>query len=387
MKRKMVALFLATCMAATLTACGGNDASTDKTANNDAADDAGGADDAAGDDAEGADDVAGDDAEGGDDAADGMLTIGFSQVGAESDWRTANSASMKETFSEANGYNLIFDDAQQKQENQIAAIRNFIQQEVDYIVLAPVTETGWDTVLQEAYDAGIPVVIVDRMVNISNDDLYTAWVGSNFQLEGEKACAWLDAYAQATGKGDEQLNIIDIQGTIGASAQIGRTAGLAAAIEAHDNWTLLEAQSGEFTQAKGQEVMESLLKQYDDIDVVYCENDNEAFGAIDAIEQAGKTVGKEIGKDILVMSFDSTNAGLTDVLSGKIICNTECNPLHGPRVEEIIKKLEAGEEVEKQQFVDEEIFAGTEDVPSIKVADEEYAVTTVTQEVIDGRAY
>ena len=387
MKRKMVALFLATCMAATLTACGGNDTSADKTANNDAADDADGADDAAGDDAEGADDAAGDDAEGADDAADGMLTIGFSQVGAESDWRTANSASMKETFSEANGYNLIFDDAQQKQENQIAAIRNFIQQEVDYIVLAPVTETGWDTVLQEAYDAGIPVVIVDRMVNISNDDLYTAWVGSNFQLEGEKACAWLDAYAQATGKGDEQLNIIDIQGTIGASAQIGRTAGLEAAIEAHDNWTLLEAQSGEFTQAKGQEVMESLLKQYDDIDVVYCENDNEAFGAIDAIEQAGKTVGKEIGKDILVMSFDSTNAGLTDVLSGKIICNTECNPLHGPRVEEIIKKLEAGEEVEKQQFVDEEIFAGTEDVPSIKVADEEYAVTTVTQEVIDGRAY
>ncbi len=253
--------------------------------------------------------------------------------------------------------------------------------------MAPVTETGWDTVLQEAYDAGIPVIIVDRMVNISKDDLYTAWVGSNFQLEGEKACAWLDAYAEATGKGSEELNIIDIQGTIGASAQIGRTAGLEAAIEAHDNWKLLEAQSGEFTQAKGQEVMESLLKQYDDIDVVYCENDNEAFGAIDAIEAAGKTVGKEIGKDILVMSFDSTNAGLTDVLNGKIICNTECNPLHGPRVEEIIKKLEAGEEVEKQQFVDEEIFAGTEDVPSIKVNDAEYPVTTVTQEVIDGRAY
>lgn len=389
MKRKIVALFLATCMAMSMTACGGKDASTDNANTNDAADDAAGADDAAdADDTAGADDAAGtDDAAGADDAAGGSITVGFSQVGAESDWRTANSASMKETFSEANGYELIFDDAQQKQENQIAAIRNFIQQEVDYIVLAPVTETGWDTVLQEAYDAGIPVIIVDRMVNISNEDLYTAWVGSNFQLEGEKACAWLEAYAEATGKGSEELNIIDIQGTIGASAQIGRTAGLEAAIEAHDNWKLLEAQSGEFTQAKGQEVMESLLKQYDDIDVVYCENDNEAFGAIDAIEAAGKTVGKEIGKDILVMSFDSTNAGLTDVLSGKIICNTECNPLHGPRVEEIIKKLEAGEEVEKQQFVDEEIFAGTEDVPSIKVNDAEYAVTTVTQEVIDGRAY
>ncbi len=393
MKRKVVALFLTACMAVSITACGqADDTNKDTAANNDAAgDDAAGDDSAAGDDAAG-DDAAGDDNAAGDDAAGGMLTVGFSQVGAESDWRTANSASMKETFSEANGYNLIFDDAQQKQENQIAAIRNFIQQEVDYIVLAPVTETGWDTVLQEAYDAGIPVIIVDRMVNISNEELYTAWVGSNFQLEGEKACAWLDAYAKATGKEGEKLNIIDIQGTIGASAQIGRTAGLEAAIEAHDNWTLLEAQSGEFTQAKGQEVMESLLKQYDDIDVVYCENDNEAFGAIDAIEQAGKTVGKEIGKDILVMSFDSTNAGLTDVLNGKIICNTECNPLHGPRVEEIIKKLEAGEEVEKQQFVEEEIFAGTEDVTSIKVVgadgtETEYPVTTVTQEVIDGRAY
>ena len=123
-------------------------------------------------------------------AADDTITVGFSQVGAESDWRTANTESMKSTFSEENGYELIFDDAQQKQENQLTAIRNFIQQEVDYIVLAPVTETGWDTVLQEAKDAGIPVIIVDRMVDVSDDSLYTAWVGSNFKLEGQKAMAW-----------------------------------------------------------------------------------------------------------------------------------------------------------------------------------------------------
>lgn len=116
-----------------------------------------------------------------------IITVGFSQVGAESDWRTANSESMKSTFSESNGYKLIFDDAQQKQENQITAIRNFIQQEVDYIVLAPATESGWDSVLQEAKDADIPVIIVDRMINISDDSLYTAWVGSNFKLEGQKA--------------------------------------------------------------------------------------------------------------------------------------------------------------------------------------------------------
>ena len=310
------------------------------------------------------------------------ITVGFSQVGAESDWRTANSESMKSTFSTENGYNLIFDDAQQKQENQIAAIRNFIQQEVDYIVLAPVTESGWDTVLQEAKDAEIPVIIVDRMVNVSDDSLYTAWVGSNFKLEGQKACEWLKAYAEA--KGMSEVNIVDIQGTIGASAQIGRTEALNEAVEAN-GWNLLAQQTGEFTQAKGQEVMESMLKQYDNINVVYCENDNEAFGAIEAIKAAGKTVGPD--GDILVMSFDTTKQGITDTLSGDIIVNTECNPLHGPRVEQIIKQLQAGETPEKQAYVEEGIYAHGSDVASVSIDGTDYEVTEVTQDVVDARAY
>ena len=287
------------------------------------------------------------------DTKDDVITIGFSQVGAESDWRTANSESMKSTFSEKNGYKLIFDDAQQKQENQITAIRNFIQQEVDYIVLAPVTESGWDPVLKEAKDADIPVIIVDRMVDVSDDSLYTAWVGSDFKLEGEKACAWLKAYTEA--KGMKEVNIVDIQGTIGASAQIGRTEALNEAVKAN-GWNLLAQQTGEFTQAKGQEVMESMLKQYKNINVVYCENDNEAFGA-------------------------------TDTLSGKIILNTECNPLHGPRVEEIIKKLEANEKVDKKAYVDEGIFAHSDDVTTVKAGDKDFDVTKVTKDVIDKRAY
>lgn len=367
MKKKLIATFLMACMVVGMTACGSS-----------------GNKNTSGNSSDQSSEEASDDASA--DTGSDAITVGFSQVGAESDWRTANSASMKETFSEANGYELIFDDAQQKQENQISAIRNFIQQEVDYIVLAPVTETGWDTVLQEAKDAGIPVIIVDRMIDVSDDSLYTAWVGSNFELEGEKAAAWLDAYLEAAGRGDEDINIVDIQGTIGSSAQIGRTAGLEKAIEANDKWTLLAEESGEFTQAKGQEVMESMLKQYgDDIDVVYCENDNEAFGAIDAIEAAGYTVGPD--GDILVMSFDSTNAGLTDVLNGKIICDTECNPLHGPRVQEIIDKLEQGETPEKQQYVDEEIFAGVDSVSSINVGGSDYDITVVTDDVISGRAY
>ena len=352
-KRKLLGLILSVVMVVTmLGGCGG--ASNNKTSSGD----------------------------GGSGDGNDLITVGFSQVGAESDWRTANTESMKSTFTEANGYRLIFDDAQQKQENQLKAIRNFIQQEVDYIVLAPVTESGWDAVLKEAKDADIPVIIVDRMVDVSDDSLYTAWVGSNFKLEGQKACAWLKAYQAA--KKIDKINIVDIQGTIGASAQIGRTEALNEAVKAN-GWNLLAQQTGEFTQAKGQEVMESMLKQYKDINVVYCENDNEAFGAIDAIEAAGKTVGPD--GDILVMSFDTTKAGITDTQSGKIILNTECNPLHRPRVEEIIKTLESGGTPEKKAYVEEGVFAHGDEVPSVTVDDQKYDVTKVTKEVVAGRAY
>ena len=376
MKRKLLAAFLCAAMVVTMGAagCGGssNEASTDDTAAEESA---------AEDTTDAAEEESGDDAAA-EESDGGVITVGFSQVGAESDWRTANSEPMKNTFSEENGYKFIFDDAQQKQENQITAIRNFVQQDVDYILLAPVTETGWDTVLQEAKDAGIPVIIVDRMVDVSDDSLYTAWVGTNPLLEGRKAGEWLKAYAEAHNI--EELNIADIQGTIGSTAQIGRTQGLEEAAEKY-GWNIVVQQTGEFTQAKGQEVMESILKQYDNINVVYCENDNEAFGAIDAIEASGKTVGPD--GDMLVISFDSTNAGLTDVLSGKIICDVECNPLHGPRAEELIKKLEAGEEIEKENYVDGEIFAHGTDVESVTIEGTEYPVTEVTEDVIAGRAY
>ena len=319
-------------------------------------------------------------------SSDDVITVGFSQVGAESDWRTANSQSMKDTFSKENGYDLIFDDAQQKQENQITAIRNFIQQEVDYILLAPVTETGWDTVLQEAKDADIPVIIVDRMVDVSDDSLYTTWIGTDALCEGRKAAEWLNGFAEAKGIAASDIHIADIQGTIGSTAQIGRTKGLEEGVDKY-GWDLVAQQTGEFTQAKGQEVMESILKQSgDDIDVVYCENDNEAFGAIDAIKAAGYGVGGEEGQ-ILVMSFDTTNAGLTQTLSGEITCDTECNPLHGPRVEEIIQKLEAGEDVDKQAFVDEVAFASDDTVTKVTIDGTDYDITPITQEIIDGRAY
>ena len=295
----------------------------------------------------------------------GLIVIGFSQVGAESDWRIANTKSMRETFSEANGYKLILKDAQQKQENQIAAIRDFIGQKVDYIVFAPVTEENWDEVLKEAKSAGIPVIIVDRMIDTSDDSLYTCWVGSDFRKEGNTAVDWMET----AFKDKPALNIVHLQGSYGSSAQIGRTEGLQAGVDRNPGWEIIYNASGDFTQVKGKEIMEYVLKQYSDIDVLYCENDNMAFGAIEAIEASNRAYGT--GGGITVISFDATNAGLVYTLDGKINYNVECNPMHGPRVEAIIKQLENGETPDKLAYVDEEAF----DASTIKQAD------------IDARAY
>ncbi len=307
-----------------------------------------------------------------------QIVIGFSQLGAESDWRSANTESIKNTFTEESGYELIFDDGQQKQANQIMAIRTFIRQGVDYIVLAPVTEEGWDTVLQEAKDAGIPVIIVDRMVDVSDSSLYTCWVGSDFELEGKKAAEWLNQFAIANGIAPADLHIVNIQGTIGATPQIGRTKGLTDAVKAY-GWDLVAEASGEFTQAKGREAMEALLKQYDNINVVYCENDNEALGAIKAIETAGKTVGSDIKNgEIMIISFDGVNQeAINYVLQDKITCIAECNPLHGPRVKAIINQLEAGEKPDKLSFVEEKIFCADETVKELKIDGETYEVTVL----------
>ena len=318
----------------------------------------------------------------------GKIVVGFSQLGAESDWRSANTQSMKTTFTKENGYELIFEDGQQKQANQITAIRTFIQQEVDYIVLAPVTETGWDTVLQEAKDAGIPVIIVDRMVDVSDESLFTCWVGSDFELEGQKAAEWLHQYVVANDIEAEAVHIVNIQGTLGASAQIGRTKGLADAAK-ENGWDLMAEVSGDFTQAKGREAMESLLKQYDNINVVYCENDNSALGAIKAIESAGKTVGSDIlNGEIMVISFDGVNEeAIQYALEGKITCIAECNPLHGPRVQTIIEQLEAGATPEKFSYVDEKIFSANEIVKELEVEEIVYEVTIINEDILEQRQY
>jgi simple sugar transport system substrate-binding protein len=284
-----------------------------------------------------------------------LIVVGFSQVGAESDWRVENTESFKSTFTEENGYYLLYSDAQQKQENQIKAIRSFILQDVDYIVFAPIVETGWDAVLEEAKEAGIPVIITDRMVDVEDDSLYTSWVGADFELEGQKAGEWLSSYLEKMSRSDEEINIVTLEGTIGATAQIGRTAGFEKYLRRNRNWNMLAQESADFTQAKGQEVMEEYLKKYPDIDVVVSQNDNMTFGAINAIEAAGKTCG--IDGDIIVISFDAVEDAVKLVEDGKINVTVECNPIHGPIVEGIIEQLERGETPEKIIYVEEGLIS------------------------------
>lgn len=304
-----------------------------------------------------------------DEKPDRLIVVGFSQVGAESEWRVANSESMKAALSEANGYELIFDDARNEEENQIRAIRTFIQQDVDYIVFSPRVETGWSSILQEAREAGIPVIVIDRDIEVEDRSLYTAYIGSDFRKEGETAVTWLEELLKQQNKTQDTINIVHIQGTIGSSAQVGRTAALEDAILRNANWQIIAQEQGDFTRAKAYEVMGTILSKTTDIDVVYCENDGEALGAIDAMEEAGLYCNPNGG--VIVISFDATKLGLTYCLQKKIALNVECNPLQGPYVADIIQRLERGETVEQEKYIDETWFD----------------CFTITQAMIDGRGY
>lgn len=304
--------------------------------------------------------------------AEELVTVGFAQVGHESDWRTANTQNFQDVFSEENGYELSFVDCDNDNAVQIEAVRTFITQELDYIILAPIQSAGWDTVLQEAQDAGIPVIIADREIE-ADASMYDAWVGTNTENEGITAGNWLAEYLDGA-----EANILVIEGTVGASAAIGRTNGFNSVAEQHEEWTILDSQSGDFTQEGGQAVMESYIKSYEgQFNVVVCQNDNEAYGAMDAMDAAGITYG--VDGDVIIISFDATHDGLQYTLDGKINCNVECNPIQAEVVEGVIAQMVAGEEYAETTLVEDSAFVA----PGIE---SEYAIT-MTQEILDGRAY
>lgn len=300
---------------------------------------------------------------------DNLTVVGFSQVGAESEWRVANTESVKAALSVKNGYELIFDDARQKEENQFRAIRTFIQQNVDYIVFSPKVETGWDSILQEAKEADIPVIMIDRDIKVEDESLYTAYIGSDFRKEGEKAVQWLENLLKKQQRTEDPIRIVHIQGTMDSSAQIGRTAALEYAIKRNPNWEMVAQECGDFTRAKAYEVMGAILKETKNIDIVYCENDGEALGAIDAMEEAGLEC--NVNDGVIVISFDATKLGLQYCMDGKIALDVECNPLQGPYVDGIIRSLRRGEPIERKTLVDETQFD----------------CFSITQGMIDGRKY
>lgn len=308
-----------------------------------------------------------------------VINVGFAQVGHESDWRTASTKSAQDVFSEANGYNLSFVDCDNDSAAQLEAVRGFIEQGVDYIIIDPIVSTGWDTVLTECDDAGIPVIVIDR--TIDDSDKYVSWVGSDFLTEGKAAGEWLKAYAEK--QGIKEINALIIQGTTGSSAQIGRTDGFKE-IADREGWTILDMQTGDFTEEGGQQVMESYCKSYaDKFNVVVCENDNEAFGAMTAMDNAGVKYGP--GNDVILISYDACTAGLKEVQAGKITADFECNPLAAPTVEGVIKTLQSGGTPEKQILVPDNWYALPDQIVDFSVDGNAQKMIEVTDEVIEAQ--
>jgi simple sugar transport system substrate-binding protein len=262
------------------------------------------------------------------------LTIGFSQVGQESDWRTANTDSLR-GMAVNEGWDMIYDDAQQKQENQVKALRNFITQGVDYILFTGVVTTGWEEVLKEVNEAEIPLILIDRMPDCMADIEYAGAFGGDFVEEGRRMARWTVNYMNTT----EEVNIAILEGTTGAAAATDRTAGIMEVLAGYPNYKVIASQTGNFTRAEGQAVMESFLKAHADIDVLLAENDDMALGAIDAIKAAGKVP----GKDIIIVGCDSVKAAFDAIVAGEMNATIECNPLYADAVAALIKKLEAGE--------------------------------------------
>ena len=277
------------------------------------------------------------------------IVLGFAQVGAESAWRTANTESIKSAAKDA-GIELKFSDAQQKQENQIKAIRSFIAQKVDVIGLSPVVETGWDTVLQEAKAAHIPVILTDRAVDSKDKSLYVTFMGSDFIEEGRKAGNWLVNFEKSK---PGPINIVELQGTVGSAPAIDRKKGFEEIISQDNRFKIIRSQTGDFTRAKGKEVMEAFLKaEGKNINVLYAHNDDMAIGAIQAIEEAGL----KPGVDITIISIDGVKGAFEAMMAGKLNVTVECSPLLGPQLMAAAKDVVAGKKIPARIVTTEGIF-------------------------------
>lgn len=283
------------------------------------------------------------------DAADDAVLLGFSQLGRESAWRMGNSRDIQEAAERA-GVQLMYDNAQQEQENQIKAIRSFIAYQVDVIAFAPIVEQGWDTVLQEARDAGIPVLLTDRFIVTDDPSLYVGYVGADFLAEGRRAGKFLVEKADREGLDD--LKIVELSGTLSSTPMQQRSSGFHEMIEGDERFHILETVSGDFLRSKGKECMQALLARHAEIDVLFSHNDSMTLGAIEAIEEAGLRP----GEDIIIITVDGEQAAIDLLQEGKINCVVECTPMLGDIIMDLTKKLAAGEDIPRVTHPQEDVF-------------------------------
>ena len=282
------------------------------------------------------------------------MVMGYSQIGAESEWRNANTLDILAAATDWN-VDLRFSDAMQKQENQLQAIRTFIRQKVDIIAFTPVVETGWAAVLSEAKAAKIPVICVDRTIAEGMEsDLFTAFIGSDMELEGRRSAEWLVNYMNQIGRGNKNpINVVELQGTVGSGPATGRQIGFKAVLDQYPNYKIIRTQTGNFTRAEGKQVMEAFLKSDGDIiDVLFAHNDDMAIGAIQAIEEYGR----KPGEDIIIVSIDAVKGAFEAMMAGKLNASIECNPLLGNQTIDTAVKILTGQKVPKWVVSEEAVF-------------------------------
>jgi len=285
------------------------------------------------------------------------VVVGFSQLGAESSWRIANTESMEKAAKEA-GFGLMMENANQKQEKQIDAIRSFIAYQVDVIVFSPIVENGWDNVLNEAKKAGIPVILMDRMIETQDESLYASYVGADFYAEGKKAGEYLIRKADALGA--DHLNIAEICGTKDSTPMRDRKAGFMDAIADDGRFSVIASVDGDFLRSKGEECALELLERFgeDGIDVIYSHNDSMTLGVLDVLEQKGI----QPGKDILLITVDGEKEAVDALKNGKINCVVQCTPNLGPAAMSLVKSLTSGREVSKVTHPEEGVFTDFDDL-------------------------
>jgi len=287
------------------------------------------------------------------------IVLGFSQLGDESEWRTASTSDIRRAADRA-GIQLLFDNALQQQFNQIKAIRSFILKGVDIIAFCPNVEDGWDNILEEAQAAGIPVIVVDRKIETEKEGLFTAFLGADFHREGVKAGEWIvERFSGEEGP----VRVAEISGTLNSSPTLGRAEGIREVLEKHPKFEIVVSVSGDFLRSKGMECMEMILQETPDIDVIFSHNDDMALGAIEVLLENDINP----GVDITIVSVDAQVSGLEALRMGRINCLIECSPYVGDALMKLVMNIVNGEPFTEYTYTETRVFTDKDDPATLPV--------------------